>query len=253
MPQCKAKKADGEQCGGVARKGDRYCPYHRKKYGRGITHGSAASPEMLGIPKHKRLTFKEFMALKDPFGLQTELAQLRTLLVEHRESMSKHRPDYVDAFIEDVSTRGAALLNAKLEGKVSPETTGKLLKLLGPVLKEVYQSYVGEISDLTTDEMQALAGLVKDIAYTAEKAKKIADGITISVDIKAEMLTNFIREFILPNVPDHNTRVRIIEAASAYRLSHRATNPLSLPASAVEAVLEQDEVDAEVVALEGAD
>lgn len=235
MPQCRARKTNGDFCQGIARHGYDLCPYHRKKFGN-LSHGRNAKAETLAIPKSKRLTFQQFVDLKDPFGLQNELAALRTLMVEQRESMEKNRPDYLDSFISDIIEKGSILIHEETKGKVSQDKAKKLLNIAKPVMEEAYQSYIGDVSDLSVEEVKARADLIKDVAYTAEKAKKIADGITIAVDIKAEAITTFIREFILPNIPDHATRMRIVEAASMYRLSHRPNASLSLPSGEEETV-----------------
>ena len=88
MPRCQANKKDGTQCKASAKEGEKWCHFHKKRFAKVVKHGNTASPELLGIPNRNKLTFEQFYEQEKPLELMSEIAYLRTLLVELRQTIA---------------------------------------------------------------------------------------------------------------------------------------------------------------------
>ena len=236
MPQCEAIKKDGEQCKGAAKIGHKYCHYHRKRYASKITHGRTASPEFLGIPNNKKITFEEFYRSEKPFELVTELALLRTLLVEQREAMEATRPKYREAILDDFHT--LSQLDLEQIGVTNPEVRKAIVDTLKPRLEHLLDEYHGPIEPLSASQYSMLGDTIERISRVALKAKTIADGITLNVDFGGvkHILIRFIREVVMREVRDPYQRARIVTAVRELNFSGGFQE--ELPENATEAEYE---------------
>lgn len=241
MPQCEAIKKDGEQCNGVAKAGYKYCHYHRKTYSKNVRHGRTASPELLGIPHNKQLTFQEFYESQKPFELIGELAYLRTLLVEQREAMEATRPSFRENILRDFATLGSMDL---VEAGVSDDAALKILDVLSPRLQVILNEYHGPVEPLSAQQYSMLGDTIERISRTADKAKRIAEGITLNVDFGSvqHTLIRFVREVIMREIRDPDDRARIVSRVREMNLTgdRPVTHMAALPAS--EDIVEHEEV-----------
>lgn len=225
MPQCEAIKKDGERCNGVAKPGNRYCHYHRKRFTSASSHGLNASPEMLGIPQNKSMTFSEFYNSEKPFELLTELAYLRTMLVEQREAMEATRPDFRAAILHDFHQ---CTVKDLMESGVSEKVSKQIAELLKPRLEDIIREYHGPVEPLSPAQYSMLGDTIERISRVADKAKRIADGITLNVDFGAttRIIVKFVREVVLREVQDPHQRARIVERVRGLNLgSYYAPEP----------------------------
>lgn len=228
MPRCEATKKDGTQCKGTAKSGEKWCSYHRKRFASKTTHGRTASPELLGIPQNERMTFNEFYANEKPFELGTELAYLRTLLVEQRKAMEMSRPNFRNAILSDFRAQGTSDLTS---AGVPEENAEAVITLLSSRVEEILNEYHGPAEVLSPGDYATLADLIERIARVAEKAKRIAEGITLNVDFQniGLVLVKFVREVVMMEVKDQNTRARIVERVRAMNLT--TTTPTTMLAA----------------------
>jgi hypothetical protein len=222
MATCSAKKASGDRCKGKPSAGSKYCGFHQKRFGGAITHGRSASAELLGIPQTVHNTFEEFHQRNKPFELHTELAYVRTLMVEQRKAMEATRDSARQALFEDLQERSTNLL---MEANMKPAVIDKLIGALVPVWQDVVEGHYGPAEPLQPEQFQMLADMIEKTSRIAEKAKKIQDGITLNVDFKnvGPILIRFVREIIFSQVHDVETRQNIVAAVRSMNLLGQTT------------------------------
>lgn len=230
MAQCVVKKKGGEQCRGEAGTG-KYCPLHRLKFQKKIRHGKYAQVEVaLGVPPKYVRTYKEFLHSEKPFDLSRELALLRALYVELRDSIEENRPARAQAFIDYARGRFLrCLISMKMNPVVAEEVVGKFLV---PILEDALavcwdQKGLG----LDLEEARELTGILEAVSKVAERMKKIQDNVTLSVNINAEMLTRFLVNVVFPSVPEASRREAIASRARQFSVTARRT--VEVPALAV--------------------
>lgn len=203
--KCAHKKRGGVPCKGDAIEGSKYCGYHDRKVAAvsdaSRTHGLRSKAETLGVPAGERLTFDEFHSLNKPFELTTELAYLRTILVEMRKALESQRDTSRDLFLEDLHERSTQLL---LEANMKPAVVEKLVGALHPVWVDIIEAYYGPAEPLQPEQFQMLADMIEKISRVAEKAKKIQEGITLNVEFKnvGPILVRFVREILFAEIHD---------------------------------------------------
>lgn len=226
MAQCVVKKKGGIQCKGEAGSG-KYCPIHRFKYQKRIQHGKYAQTEIaLGVPPKQLRNFQEFLRTEKPFDLSRELALLRTLFVELRESLDERRPQKVATFLEQLHTE---FVRALVERKLNPEIAEQLSRgFLIPVVHDNFVLMWGVgISMIDPDEAKDLTFILDTISKVAERMKKIQEGVTLNVSINAEMLTRFLVNVVFPSIPEPDRRQAIAGRARQFSVSARRTVDVS--------------------------
>lgn len=226
MPQCQAVKADKTQCKGTAKKGNKYCSYHQKKYAANITHGRKALPELLGIPNNKHMTFEEFYAAEKPYELTKEIAYARTLLVELRESYENNRPDVREQLCVDFATLGTQDLT---EAGMPPEQAQQVMDIIKGRLNNVVTAYYGPSLPVHAEEVKEMRTLLETTSKICERAKKIADGITLNVEFKnvGLYLVKFTREIIFRYIKEPERRAQIVQHLRGMNLTGLATTGYS--------------------------
>lgn len=235
--KCVHKKSNGLPCKGEAIGGGAYCAYHKRKVAAAAiastTHGMRSKQETLGIPNSERLTFEEFHRLDKPFELTTELAYLRTVLVEIRKAMESQRDTSRDTFLEDLKERSEHLL---LEANMKPAVVEKLVGALFPVWVDIIEAYYGPVEPLQPEQFMLLADMIEKISRVAEKAKKIQEGITLNVEFGnvGGILIKFVREIMFSEIhdplpPAHELRANIVARVRNMNLTGRSVRQLPEP------------------------
>lgn len=209
---CEARCNDGTLCDKQIPDHEKYCAFHRKRYQAGVRHGRNADPRTLGIPNERVATFEQFQNDPEPLELNNEIAYLRTLLVELRESLESNRHG-----------RRARLESSLTETwndwfsqyKMKPENHARVMAFLNNTLRERLDLELGPSMPLTPTEVSQLTTLIEAIGRTAEKAKKIKDGYTITAVYGqiSGILSKFMLECIFREVSDVGSRRRIAQAA----------------------------------------
>lgn len=222
MAQCVVKKKGGEQCKGEAGTG-KYCPIHRHKFQKRIKHGKYAQTEiMLGVPPKHLRTYQEFLKTEKPFDLSRELALLRTIFVELREAMDERRPQKVAAFLEQLTHE---LTRTLIGRKLNPEMSKILAEdYLIPVIYDTFVLMWGVgVTMLDPDEAKDMTYILDTISKVAERMKKIQEGVTLNININAEMLTRFLVNVVFPSVPEPERRSQIAGRARQFSVTARRT------------------------------
>ncbi|RMF31293.1 MAG: hypothetical protein D6752_02420 [Candidatus Nitrosothermus koennekii] len=218
MPRCQALKSDGSQCNGTAKVGYKWCAYHRKKFASKVKHGKYADPSTLAIPEQEQLTFQQFYEREKPFDLLSELAYARTLLVEQRKAIEARNPQLREALLKDFKSQSFDdLIQKGLDEKIA----SSILEIITIRLEEVLNEYYGKSMPMNSREYAALGNSLERVAKIAEKAKKIAEGITLNINFSnvGLVLIKFVREVIMAEIKDPHIRARIVERVRAMNLT----------------------------------
>lgn len=215
MPQCQANTKNGERCKGTAREGEQWCAYHKRRYAKNVTHGNTASPELLGIPQNQQLTFKQFYEQEKPLELLQEIAYLRTLGVELRKSIDRNRQEARDELLEEFSIMMSDFL---IEAGFENDDITTALEELKKEMDFILEAHLGPADPITPEDIAELRNHIEAISRVAEKAKKIKDGFTLTVDMGNvhPILMAFTQQVVLPNVTDRFMRSQIVESARAF-------------------------------------
>lgn len=210
MSQCEASTTAGTPCKGLAREGERWCHFHKKKFAKNITHGNTAAPELLGLPKNQQVTFQQFMEKEKPLELLEEISYLRTLGVELRKTIERNREESRQEMLEDYRTRiESFFIEQGWEDEELKAASSELTQDLDDLLLE----YIGPAEPITADDIANLTKHIEAISRVAEKAKKIKDGFTLTVDLGNvhNILQAYTQHVVLPNVKCRLTRSAIVQ------------------------------------------
>jgi hypothetical protein len=167
------------------------------------------------------LTYKEFLAKEKPFELFSEIAHLRTLLVEVREALDEDPEERADAVCELAKDCIVGHLTHK-KG-MSAEKAERVSELAQEGMKEALRQSLGGnkgwnlLDKERRESIKLLTGIIDQIATVAEKAKRIQDGITIHVDIDSAYLVRFVQDIVFRVVHGANDRHRILSLLQRYR------------------------------------
>lgn len=236
---CVAEKSDGELCGKPVKSGE-YCVYHRRQSK--IKHGLKASKKTLGIPTNAENTFEEFMSREKPYELVQELAQARTLLAHY---LNQRASVTVDKKKEYVDTACSFIVDA-LSMKTDAVKAEKIARAVRASLEDAYEEVIGPCEYMSSKELENLVKLIKNIAEIAERGKKIADGITINVNIKVEYLVRFLREVVFPMFPTASKRQEVAARLRGWLARTSGIAP-QLPTNTEPEIVDEDDIDDEDV------
>lgn len=215
MAQCEANKTSGERCNGTAKQGHRWCAYHQRKFAKNVKHGNTAAPELLGIPQNQHLTFQQFYEQEKPLELLQEIAYLRTLGVELRKSIDRNRQEARDELLDEFE---AMIQDFLVENGFEDEGIAVAKKELREEADLILESHMGPAEPITADDIEKLRNHIEAISRVAEKAKKIKDGFTLTIDMGGvhPVLMAFTQQVVLPNITDRLQRSQIVESARAF-------------------------------------
>lgn len=169
--------------------------------------------ENLGLSAVEEQSYDEFIRDRKPHELHRELAQLRSLLSSYRKAYQAASGETKQVFLEE--TRDY-IVSHLVETKDLSE--GRATQVADMVLPGVESAYDAKLSHLGmgSDYLKNVRTLLKDIAVVAEKAKKIKDGLVFNVNIKTDVLTEFLTKVVFANLPDHMTRAKIARSFEDY-------------------------------------
>ncbi len=224
MALCEAKKSDGTPCQGKAKEGNKWCSFHQKRYAKNVTHGNTASPELLGIPKGQHITFQAFYEQEKPLELLAEIAYLRTLGVELRQTIERgregNRQELLESFGKKLAT---SLIDAGMADNDVEEFTEEMVNELDDTLLE----FIGPAKPLSALEIGLLSDHIETISRVAERAKKIKDGFTLNIDLSnvSSYLLRYTQQCILSVVTDRYLRSQIVENTRAFLTTGSRSTP----------------------------
>lgn len=218
MSKCVALRDDGKVCGKNIKKG-KYCKLHKmRKTGR-LKHGRYAKKSTLGLTEKEDISYKEFLSREKPYDLVSELAQLRTLLVQYRESRSNLLPEKKEEFIGLVKDYIVSYL-VETRG-MEEERAVKQAAIMAHPMEDVYCEFLEGSTLIDYDYIDTVSSLIDQISKVAEKAKKINEGFTIHAHIDSDYLVDFIQKVVFSVVVDNQNRMAIAENLSLFLSSNQ--------------------------------
>ena len=216
--RCTATKKDGSQCTSQARENETLCPYHWKLQSNKIAKTKKPGDEY-NISKDKKLTFQQFYEKENVLELQSEVAYLRTLLVELREIIDLDRQAQREEMLHNFEVRAQHILREIIPENEVEEVAEDLKSEMGQVL----EAFVGPMEPMTIDDIVEIRKHIESISKVAEKAKKIKDGFVLTVDTTnvSPLLNVIVSQIILPNVKDRVSRSNIAESFRQFSMSKK--------------------------------
>ena len=159
------------------------------------------------------MSFQEFLEMEDPYNLDHEVAMLRTLLLEQREAIQ--RSSKVN--LEEAISNYKEILAEDLRVESMPEDhIPELVEIASRRFEEIIHETYGETMLIGPSQLSVLVDTVESIAKTAERAKKIADGIMVNVSFKGvyDAVAEVIRHLgdMLTTVDQQVAFVKVIES-----------------------------------------
>lgn len=148
--------------------------------------------------KTRHVDYDDFVADAEILGLSREIALLRTLMIEFRESMDNRHVSNVNSFIKAVVKQ----LQDDEDGWV---LDGEDYSILRKAILSQFCKTFGQTSFINARDVSVMAKLVETLSKLVERAKKIEDGITVDIDWKGnivEILQKFIQFIVCPVVKD---------------------------------------------------
>lgn len=210
---CTHPRPKGGLCGRPVKKGREYCAWHHKKTNGLVKTGKQADmKKLLGLSKGEELSYSEFLKQNKPHELQSELFQLRSLLVEYRNSYHALSEGMKEMFLEEAEDFIASYLIS--EGMV-PEKAYKLSSVILPGLADAYDSKLSSL-DLSEDYIKTVSKLLRDIAFLAEKSVKMKEGMTINLKVEGDVLISFIQEVVFVVVTSQMDRARLAQLTQVW-------------------------------------
>lgn len=174
------------------------------------------NPVSRTIARHLQTDYDTFRGNPDPFNLQDEMAQLRTLLVEVRESLDAGAVDLLLQFGELVKAHLRQYMVEDLELDV--DEADQLAEVMSTKAVEAHASVYGMKARISTKEAVDIAKVVESLSKVAERYKKMSDGVVLRINYDnrvVEAMTKFVVQVVLRHVPLQHRR-QIAASARAF-------------------------------------
>lgn len=196
-------------CGRKVKKGSNFCRYHDKMNKGLIKAGSKVNmSKLLGLSGDEATSYEAFMAQHKPHELHNELFQLRALLVAYRKAYSAMSDELKETFIHTVEEYCSSYLVTEVG--MSPEKAYKIAGYLLPSVGDAYDEFLESLA-VSDEYIKQVSALIKDIAFVAEKAVKIKDGMTLHLEVNSQDFVDFIQEVVFVVVKDPGDRAYLAE------------------------------------------
>jgi hypothetical protein len=210
MAQCKARLKSGLRCRSQAGE-DEFCPKHRTRKIRRNPFQKRVNPDELRVPRKYYGVYQSFLNSEEPYNLKAELAIQRTLFVEARDHLEQRSEERQENFLEYVESQ----LKEKVKG--DPGRLQALVQRIRSILQEglekFYPSLCGSMEDFKT-----LSSLLDQTARTAERMKKIQEGVKMEIRLDKEMLISWLKFVVFPFVTDPAIRGAMVQRAATFKL-----------------------------------
>ena len=154
-------------------------------------------------------SYDDFVAQRDPFNLAAELAAMRALVVEYRQSLEESSEAKNQEYFGDVARDLHMVLrmSAVRYPELSRELMDEIEKSVSALVQQSFTRLFPANTRLQNKDAETMSKLLRNIVESAEKYKKIFDGITIGLDIDGQLenfLQVFVVKYILPNIAVHD-------------------------------------------------
>jgi len=141
------------------------------------------------------------MANPDPFGVQEELAQCRTLFCQFQDSIAANKEEMREAYLQVARET----LQDQLSSTDFPEELSEwVVETVDTVYRNLYNAVFTPLARMTPKEAEVLAKVLKTTADIAEKFRRIQEGTVVQLDYNERMtqaMMQFIVRIVLPYVP----------------------------------------------------
>lgn len=168
------------------------------------------------VAKHLQVDYEEFASRPDPFNLQGEMAQLRTLLVETREGLEDSTIAKQLEFGQVVEAMCLAQLTDVEEW--DEEEARPLAAKLADIASEALGAVFGTRVRMTPKDAVDIAKVVESLSKVSERYKKMADGVVLNIKYDnelSEMMSRFVVHVIMRYIPV-SKRDAVAAAARAF-------------------------------------
>jgi hypothetical protein len=150
-------------------------------------------------------SYDEFAASARPWDLQAEMAGQRSLLVEFRQSLEASGAEKAQEFLNAVSSDVAMAL--RMSRVRWPDIPDDFLEGIEPdlinIVRVAFTAVYPVSTRLTAKDAETMSRLYRGIVESAEKYRRIYDGVTIGLDIDEsleKMFVDFVARHILPHI-----------------------------------------------------
>lgn len=154
------------------------------------------------VAKHLRVDYDYFRNQADPFNLNDEIANLRTLLVEVREGIEDASADQILQYSDLV--QGALLREYLIELNMDEDEAIRVAERSTKVVMNSYNAIWKRNARITPKDALDIAKTVEMISRVSERYKKMIDGIALDVvydDRMAELLSKFVVNVVMKFIP----------------------------------------------------
>lgn len=182
----------------------------------------------INAPQHLE-DYEVFANDPDPFSLNSEMATIRTLQVELRQSIEGKGEEERRAFYFDMARALAKFLHNQegwgqdLDRDQRKEYVRDLTRRLVVEVKTVFEAQFGQDNSITVAQAKAMASLVETGAKIAEKQRTALERAKTQVKWDEQLLSTlvmFVSQCVIPNVSNIQERAAIAAATKLW-LPHR--------------------------------
>ena len=151
------------------------------------------------------LDYDDFVAQRRPADVAEELAAMRSLVVEFRQSLEDGNKEAVQEFFEDVARdlQMSLRMTSVRFPELSREISDEIEKCILAIVKANFARLFPAQTRLTGKDAETMSKLLRNIVESAEKYQRIFNGITIGLNMEPNLeafFQAFVVKFILPNV-----------------------------------------------------
>lgn len=175
------------------------------------------------------LTHEEFLSQRDPGRVEAEMAAMRTLAVEFRQSMEDAGAEKAGRFFTDVDMGWEiAFRTIEMQHDLDRETLNDIRRVALETLTERFAHHYPIQSRISAKDAETMSKLLKNIVDCAEKYRKIFDNMTVKMDWDQTMIEMMRRFFqlILPHIAPAE---RPFAAEKVVKFLPRAITGLAVP------------------------
>lgn len=165
-----------------------------------------------GVPERYRDVYRQFLNSHEPYDLRAELALQRTLVVEARDCLEQQTERRRKELCQAVRDS----LRKRLSRQGDSEKLSRLLDLVEEVVdQEVSITFP---SFLTMQHYKDLSFLLRQVVETAEKMKKIQEGVKLDISLDTDTLIAWLKFVVFPFVTDPAVRAQMVQRAATFKL-----------------------------------
>ena len=179
-------------------------------------------------------SYEDFAESARPWDLQAEMAGQRALLVEFRQSLEASGAEKAAEFLNAVSSDVAMAL--RMSRVRWPDIPDDFMEALEPdlinIVKVAFTGVYPTNTRLTAKDAETMSKLYRGVVDSAEKYRKIYDGVTIGLDIDEsleKLFVEFVTRHILPHISVRD-RMAVANAVMQFLPQIKSQTIVDMPA-----------------------